>query len=147
MGHNDLGDHYYNCGDLPNAQRSYTYTRDYCASSSHIVEMCLNVIKVYSIVHAPVFWRLYLLTCHHYYFRKVGIEQRAFSYLHNYIIRAESATDIPNKVVTVSKLKCCSAIAHLESSHANKYKHAAKLFMEVSFDLDNSFNEVSFIKE
>lgn len=46
MGHNDLGDHYYNCGDLANAQRSYTYTRDYCASSSHIVEMCLNVIKV-----------------------------------------------------------------------------------------------------
>jgi COP9 signalosome complex subunit 1 len=46
MGHNDLGDHYYSCGDLANAQRSYTYTRDYCASSSHIVEMCLNVIKV-----------------------------------------------------------------------------------------------------
>ncbi|KAG2172338.1 hypothetical protein INT43_004880 [Umbelopsis isabellina] len=117
MGHNDLGDHYYNCGDLANAQRSYTYTRDYCASSSHIVEMCLNVIKV-------------------------GIEQRAFSYLHNYIVRAESATDIPNKTVTASKLKCCSAIAHLESNHINKYKHAAKLFMEVSFDMDNSFNEV-----
>jgi len=117
MGHNDLGDHYYNCGDLANAQRSYTYTRDYCASSSHIVEMCLNVIKV-------------------------GIEQRAFSYLHNYIVRAESAPDIPNKTNTVSKLKCCSAIAHLEGSHANKYKHAAKFFMEVSFDMDNSFNEI-----
>ncbi|KAH8549334.1 26S proteasome subunit RPN7-domain-containing protein [Umbelopsis sp. PMI_123] len=117
MGHNDLGDHYYSCGELANAQRSYTYTRDYCASSSHIVEMCLNVIKV-------------------------GVEQRAFSYLHNYIVRAESVSDIPNKTNTISKLKCCSAIAHLESTNANKYKHAAKLFMEVAFGMENSFNEI-----
>lgn len=54
-------------------------------------------------------------------------------------------SDIPNKTNTISKLKCCSAIAHLESTNANKYKHAAKLFMEVAFGIENSFNEVSIV--
>jgi COP9 signalosome complex subunit 1 len=79
------------------------------------------------------------------FLNQVGVEQRAFSYLHNYIVRAESVSDIPNKTNTISKLKCCSAIAHLESTNANKYKHAAKLFMEVAFGMENSFNEVNIV--
>jgi hypothetical protein len=33
----------------------------------------------------------------------------------------------------------------LESTNANKYKHAAKLFMEVAFGIENSFNEVNIV--
>lgn len=45
-GHDDLGDHYLNCGDLSNALKCYSRARDYCTSGKHVVNMCLNVIKV-----------------------------------------------------------------------------------------------------
>ncbi len=46
-GHDDLGDHYLDCGDLSNALKCYSRARDYCTSSKHVVNMCLNVIKVF----------------------------------------------------------------------------------------------------
>ena len=46
MGHNDLGDHHYRCGNLKNALKSYSRTRDYCITAKHVIDMCLNVIKV-----------------------------------------------------------------------------------------------------
>lgn len=45
-GHDDLGDHYLECGDLSNALKCYSRARDYCTSTKHLVNMCLNVIKV-----------------------------------------------------------------------------------------------------
>ena len=45
-GHDDLGDHYLSCGELPNALKCYSRARDYCTSGKHVVNMCLNVIKV-----------------------------------------------------------------------------------------------------
>lgn len=58
-GHDDLGDHFLDCGDLPNALKCYSRARDYCTSGKHIVNMCLNVIKVYSIIN--IYINLYLL--------------------------------------------------------------------------------------
>lgn len=46
MGHNDLGDFYYQLGDLPAALKSFAQARDYCTTDKHIIEMCLNVSKV-----------------------------------------------------------------------------------------------------
>jgi COP9 signalosome complex subunit 1 len=46
MGNIELGNHYYACGDLTSAHRAYSRTRDYCTTSKHVVEMCMNVIKV-----------------------------------------------------------------------------------------------------
>jgi COP9 signalosome complex subunit 1 len=46
MGHNDLGDHLYKCGDFSGASKMYLRTREYCTTAKHIVDMCLNVIKV-----------------------------------------------------------------------------------------------------
>lgn len=45
-GHDDLGDHYVDCGDLSNALKCYSRARDYCTSAKHVINMCLNVIKV-----------------------------------------------------------------------------------------------------
>lgn len=45
-GHDDLGDHYLDYGDLSNALKCYSRARDYCTSSKHVIHMCLNVIKV-----------------------------------------------------------------------------------------------------
>ena len=54
-GHDDLGDHYLDCGDLSNALKCYSRARDYCTSPKHVVNMCLNVIKVkYSFINQTV---------------------------------------------------------------------------------------------
>lgn len=45
-GNDDLGDHHLDCGDLSNALKCYSRARDYCTSGKHVVNMCLNVIKV-----------------------------------------------------------------------------------------------------
>ena len=45
-GHDELGDHYLDYGDLSNALKCYSRARDYCTSSKHVIHMCLNVIKV-----------------------------------------------------------------------------------------------------
>lgn len=47
-GHDDLGDHYLDCGDLSNALKCYSRARDYCTSAKHVINMCLNVIKVWA---------------------------------------------------------------------------------------------------
>jgi len=46
-GYDDLGEFYLDCGDLMNALKSFTRSRDYCTSAKHVITMCLNVIKVY----------------------------------------------------------------------------------------------------
>lgn len=46
MGHNDLGEFYYQLGDLPLALKSFAQARDYCTTDKHVIEMCLNVSKV-----------------------------------------------------------------------------------------------------
>ncbi|CAE1154959.1 GPS1 [Acanthosepion pharaonis] len=45
-GNDDLGDHYLDMGDLCNALKCYSRARDYCTSPKHVVNMCLNVIKI-----------------------------------------------------------------------------------------------------
>ncbi|KAF2361918.1 26S proteasome regulatory subunit Rpn7/COP9 signalosome complex subunit 1 [Trinorchestia longiramus] len=45
-GNDDLGDHHLDCGELSNALKCYSRSRDYCTSHLHILTMCLNVIKV-----------------------------------------------------------------------------------------------------
>lgn len=57
-GHDDLGDHYLDCGDLNNALKCYSRARDYCTSGKHIVDMCINVIKVSSTVSTVKVLRL-----------------------------------------------------------------------------------------
>ena len=44
--HNDLGDHYYRCGDLQGALKNYTRTRDYLTSPKQLIQMCVTVSKV-----------------------------------------------------------------------------------------------------
>lgn len=45
-GQEDLADHFLDMGDLTNALKSYSRSRDYCSSSKHIVGLCLNVIRI-----------------------------------------------------------------------------------------------------
>ncbi|GMI69650.1 ARABIDOPSIS THALIANA FUSCA 6, EMBRYO DEFECTIVE 78, CONSTITUTIVE PHOTOMORPHOGENIC 11 [Hibiscus trionum] len=113
MGYNDFGDFYYAHGALGDSFKSYVRTRDYCTTSKHIIQMCLNAILV-------------------------SIEMGQFSNVTSYVSKAEQtpeALDPP----TVAKLCCAAGLAHLE---AKKYKLAARKFLEVGPELGNSYSEV-----
>jgi len=133
MGYNDLGDHYYKRGDLDNALKSYVRTRDYCTSSKHITQMCLNVIKV-------------------------SIELNNFGHVITYANKALATSDIKKEVksrcflsvrnpffiffpqpIVAAKLTCAVALHHLSRS---EFRMAALKFIETSFDIHNNFTDV-----
>jgi COP9 signalosome complex subunit 1 len=57
-GQEDLADHFLDMGDLSNALKCYSRSRDYCSSNKHIVNLCLNVIKVLSFLFLVI--KLYI---------------------------------------------------------------------------------------
>lgn len=108
-----MGEHYYDRGELNSALKCYVRTRDYCTTPQHVIEMCLNVIKV-------------------------NIEMNNFAHVLNYVGKAEQN---PNDIdpVTRGKLNVCAGLAHLESK---KYKDAARKFLNVSKELSGNFSHV-----
>ncbi|KAG0221793.1 hypothetical protein BGX31_009556 [Mortierella sp. GBA43] len=108
MGNIELGNHYYACGDLTSAHRAYSRTRDYCTTSKHVVEMCLNVIKV-------------------------SIELGNFPHVMTFVVKAESSPEVAqDKDLTKAKLKASSGLAHLD---LNKYSAAARDFLSIGEEL------------
>uniref|UniRef100_UPI003AAB3A81 COP9 signalosome complex subunit 1 isoform X4 n=1 Tax=Centroberyx gerrardi TaxID=166262 RepID=UPI003AAB3A81 len=113
-GHDDLGDHYLDCGDLSNALKCYSRARDYCTSAKHVINMCLNVIKV-------------------------SVYLQNWSHVLSYVSKAESTPEIAEQrgerdcqsQAVLTKLKCAAGLAELAS---RKYKQAAKCFLLASFD-------------
>jgi COP9 signalosome complex subunit 1 len=110
--HDDLGDHYLDCGDLSNALKCYSRARDYCTSGKHVVNMCLNVIKV-------------------------SVYLQNWSHVLSYVSKAESTPDFAeaqakdSNQVIVTKLKCAAGLAELATK---KYKSAAKHFLQANLD-------------
>ncbi|KAK3805875.1 MAG: 26S proteasome subunit RPN7-domain-containing protein [Benniella sp.] len=108
MGNIELGNHYYACGDLTSAHRAYSRTRDYCTTSKHVVEMCMNVIKV-------------------------SIELGNFPHVMTFVVKAESSPEVAqDKDLTKAKLKASSGLAHLDLS---KYSAAARDFLSIGEEL------------
>jgi len=118
-GHDDLGDHYLDCGDLCNALKCYSRARDYCISAQHIINMCMNVIQV-------------------------SIYLQNWPHVQTYVNKAEAVPDVFDSASgtanektkkanmgTFTKLKCSSGLAELAQK---QYKSAARLFLQASFD-------------
>lgn len=111
-GHDDLGDHYLDCGDLTNALKCYSRARDYCTSGKHVVNMCMNVIKV-------------------------SIYLQNWSHVTSYVSKAEGTpefSELQSKDANqhiITKLKCAAGLAELATK---KYKSAAKHFLQANLD-------------
>ncbi|GLH09029.1 hypothetical protein R5R35_012537 [Gryllus longicercus] len=111
-GHDDLGDHYLDCGDLSNALKCYSRARDYCTSGKHVVNMCLNVIKV-------------------------SVYLQNWSHVLSYVSKAEATPDFSevhgkdSNQSILTRLKCAAGLAELATK---KYKSAAKHFLVANFD-------------
>ncbi|KQJ97504.1 hypothetical protein BRADI_3g31500v3 [Brachypodium distachyon] len=113
MGYNDFGDFHYARGQLSEALKSYIRTRDYCTNPKHVVQMCMNVILV-------------------------SIELGQFMHVSNYVSKAEQTPEDIDPV-TVAKLRAAAGIAYLGT---NKYKLAARKFIETGSELRNNYSEV-----
>nr|XP_026689416.1 COP9 signalosome complex subunit 1 [Ciona intestinalis] len=111
-GFDDLGSHYLNMGDLSNALKCYSRARDYCTCPKHIVNMCLNVIKVC----------VYLGN---------------WSHVLTFVNKAEAIGDFNEKErdqqsqAIFTKLKCAAGLAQFATG---KFKMAAKSFLQASVD-------------
>jgi len=113
MGHNDLGDFHYERGDLNSALKCYARSRDYCTTPKHVIDMCLNIIKI-------------------------SIEMNNFVQVLSYVSKAEQTPELTDRII-LSKLRCCAGLAHIDS---HKYKLAASKFLETTFDISNNFSEI-----
>lgn len=112
-GHDDLGDHFLDSGDLANALKCYSRSRDYCTSGRHVVSMCVNVIKV-------------------------SVYLQNWSHVMSYVNKALATPDLNDTnmknsehLCLVTRLKCAGGLADLMT---RKYKSAAKQFLEASLD-------------
>ncbi|XP_039255514.1 COP9 signalosome complex subunit 1-like isoform X1 [Styela clava] len=111
-GHDDLGNHYLNMGEVPSALKCYSRARDYCTSPKHIISMCLNVIQV-------------------------SVYLQNWSHVLTYVNKAEATGEFADKErdnhsqSILAKLKCAAGLAELA---IEKYKLAAKHFLQVSVD-------------
>jgi len=113
-GHDDLGDHFLDCGDLANALKCYSRARDYCTSGRHVVNMCVNVIKV-------------------------SVFLQNWSHVVSYVNKAMATPDFTtdgnvkgsDHQQIVNRLHCAYGLAELASG---KYKSAAKHFLQANVD-------------
>ena len=114
MGHMDLAEHYYKCGDYENALKCYTRIRDYCTSPKHVLDQCLDAINV-------------------------GFQMGSPSTVQAWVAKAQNAPDGPDKIAINSKLKASAALYSLVTA---KYSAAATEFLQIGPDLGSAFNEV-----
>lgn len=112
-GHDDLGDHFLDSGDLANALKCYSRARDYCTSGKHVVSMCVNVIKV-------------------------SVYLQNWSHVISYVNKALATPDLndgnlksTDHLTLVTRLKCAGGLADLMT---RKYSAAAKQFLAASLD-------------
>ena len=114
MGHNDLGDFYHARGDLNAAFKCYVRTRDYCTTPRHVVNMCLNVVRV-------------------------SVESENFANVQNYVAKATAVPDAADDPLVVAKLACAAGLAAIEQ---RKYKLAAEKFTRLTLEVGSAYDDV-----
>ena len=110
----DLAEHYYKSGDYESALKCYSRMRDYCTSSKHLLDQCLDAINV-------------------------GFQMKNYSTVQMYISKAQNAPDGADKAAMSTKLK---ASAGLYALVTGKYLNAATEFLQIGADLGSTYNEV-----
>ncbi|GMH42853.1 hypothetical protein BSKO_10772 [Bryopsis sp. KO-2023] len=114
MGYNDLGNFFYERGMLQESFKNYLKTRDYCTTPTHVIHMCLSVMKV-------------------------SLEMGGYSHLGTYLRKAEQLPEDGKDKIVDAKLNCLAGLKELE---AKKYKYAARKFVQVDAELGTRYNDV-----
>ncbi|CCA73886.1 related to COP9 signalosome complex subunit 1 [Serendipita indica DSM 11827] len=128
MGHNELGHFYRAHGDHATALRHYTKSREFCTSSAHVVDMCLNILELL-------------------------LEEQNYPHVSTYVFKAEAAleasgsasdkkkgTSNPEREKVEAKLNLAMALSLLGQSN---YDAAAWAFMKIGKNLDGWEHKVA----
>lgn len=115
MGNEDLGNHFYACGDLANAFKSYSRMRDFGTAPKHLLEMHLQIIRV----------------C---------IEQGNYLTAQSHIGKIRNVPkSVEEEEGLAPKLSAAMGLVQLASGN---FLNAAKSFIECSPSLGSSYNDV-----
>lgn len=115
MGNEDLGNHYYEIGDLVAASKAYTRMRDYCTTPNHIASMLFKLINV-------------------------AIERGDWLSVQSSVHRLRSSQSKPEDQNKIQPKM--SAALGLAQMHAGSYLEAANSFLSTDPSLGDTFNEV-----
>ena len=133
-GHDDLGDHFLECGDLNNALKCYSRARDYCTSGRHVVQMCLNVIKVSVYLqnwsHVISYVNKAMSTPEFSERKQESMHRKLWNEITNSMLPAANIKGA-DYLGIYTRLHCAYGLAELAN---NKFKSAAKHFLNASLD-------------
>ncbi|KAJ5156585.1 COP9 signalosome subunit 1 (CsnA), partial [Penicillium capsulatum] len=115
MGNEDLGNHYYNTGDLVGASKAYSRMRDYCTTPGHIASMLFKLINVCA-------------------------ERGDWLNVQSYVFRLRNAQVKPEDAPK-NQPKLATALA-LSQMHARSYLEAANTFISTDPSLGDNYNEM-----
>ncbi|GAA5913578.1 hypothetical protein JCM6882_001691 [Rhodosporidiobolus microsporus] len=138
MGHRDLALHQALTGDLQSSVRSFSKSREYCTTSSHVLDMCLGVIAVALDLSNYAFVRNYVVKA------ESAVEAAAASASNAGKSKAAAAVNLPGMVapaqdpveaqkererrIVLERLAVAGGVAHLGSG---QFEKAARAFTEV----------------
>ncbi|ORX60362.1 PCI-domain-containing protein [Hesseltinella vesiculosa] len=113
-----LGDYYYDVGNLTEASRNFTKTREFCTTSKNMLDLCFNMIKVH-------------------------MESDQHHHLASYVARAEVIPQLPDKANTMSTLRCYQAISTLFTGDTNAFTSVGQLLtQQVTIEASAVINQV-----
>ncbi|KAJ5765367.1 hypothetical protein N7520_004926 [Penicillium odoratum] len=115
MGNEDLGNHYYETGDLIAASKAYTRMRDFCTTPNHVASMLYKLINV-------------------------SIERGDWLSVKSYVHRLRNAVSKPEDLAqNQPKMSVALGLAHLNQG---SYNEAANCFLAVPATLGESYKDV-----
>lgn len=115
MGNEDLGNHYYETGDLIAASKAYTRMREHCTTPSHVSSMLFKLISV-------------------------SIERGDWLTAQSYVHRLRNAQSKPEDLAQ-NQPKMSVALGLAQMSQGS-YLEAANSFLTVSASLGDSYQDV-----
>ena len=151
LAHNDLGDYYYNIGNLKEAFTCYQKSREYGTSVKHTLALCMNSIRValelnnmsqvllYANKGLAILKNVDQMNASENekkMAQKPSIIQQAGGGIEGLGVGGESKEE---QNLTRAKFTCAAALAHL---HFDKYTEAAKHFTSLKTEIGNSYTEV-----
>ncbi|KAJ5407944.1 COP9 signalosome subunit 1 [Penicillium cosmopolitanum] len=115
MGNEDLGNHYYETGDLVAASKAYSRMRDYCTTPNHIASMLFKMINV-------------------------SAERGDWMGVQSNVHRLRNSQSKPEDLLK-NQPKILAALG-LSQMHAKSFRDAATSFLAVDSSLSDSFSEI-----
>jgi COP9 signalosome complex subunit 1 len=111
MAHRDLGDFHRATGDHATALKHYTKSREFCASSQQVLDMCLSVLEVCD---------QNIILCCLTIFTQLLIEQKSYAHIPTYVFKADTALDAAANTKFKEEKEKDPAVAHASQISAGK---------------------------